>query len=51
MVKMADGKLKNIQEKIAALRRMAKQVAKALQELKRSPAPVCPAAKPRRSSA
>jgi len=51
IVKMAEGKLEDIDEKIAALRQMSRQVTSALRELKRSPAPLCPAAKPQSPSA
>jgi MerR family mercuric resistance operon transcriptional regulator len=47
IVKMAEEKLENIEEKITSLRKMSRQVAAALRELKKSPAPVCPASRPR----
>lgn len=48
IVAMAESKLQNIEGKITALGKMAKQVQSALRELKKTPAPICPAAKSHR---
>ena len=48
IVRMAEGKLKNIQSKIASLQQMSKQVKRALRELQRTPGPVCPASRSKR---
>ena len=48
IVRMAEGKLENIQSKIASLQQMSKQVKKALSELQRTAGPVCPASRSKR---
>lgn len=49
IVRMAEGKLNDIQGKIASLQQMSKQVKKALRELQTAPAPVCPASRSKRA--
>jgi DNA-binding transcriptional MerR regulator len=46
IVRMAEEKLVTIEQKIAALRAMKKQVASAIDQLRGRPDPVCPASKP-----
>ena len=50
IIRLAEEKLENIQDKIQSLRTMRKQLASAILKLQNRPEPVCPASKPRNGS-
>jgi hypothetical protein len=50
IIRMAEEKLANTQEKIKLLQTMVKQLRSAIGSLQSEPEPVCPASKPRTAS-